>query len=367
MENLLPLAQIFHQPKAALRRISQDPPPAAILAIFVGVQLAAACVNPLTAPGNARLAKLVEHLPFLALPGAVPAILFGLNLLSTAAWSLCAHLAARLIGGKASGMNFFVLNLFLAAVAGLLTIILRHVPLPLSVIMPIIIGLWRIMLSLAAISAHYEFSLGNALAAYVLGWAAQLFLFLIIGAGGAWGLNFNPKVLESTLQAPAMAPDRAPMDYDWSLESLDGKPFAMAETKGKVVFLNFWGTRCFPCLLEMPSIQRLHEKVKDEGILVLCVSEEDPGRVREFVMSKNYALPVYTLPGDRPAALRSLGIPVTFIISPEGFIVAKKVGSALWDSEESVRYLRSLRSPAAAPSRSTSAATASSAFPKARL
>src|SRR6185295_19807112 len=51
-----------------------------------------------------------------------------------------------------------------------------------------------------------------------------------------------------------------PVDYGWSVTSLDGHTTPVASFKGKVVFLNFWATWCGPCRMEFPSIQKLHEK-----------------------------------------------------------------------------------------------------------
>jgi thiol-disulfide isomerase/thioredoxin len=107
----------------------------------------------------------------------------------------------------------------------------------------------------------------------------------------------------------------------------------LAETKGKVLFLNLWATWCGPCRMEMPSIQRLYDSMKDEVTFVL-VSNEAPDDVRSFMETEGYTMPAYTSDDTPPDVLSTRGIPTTFIVSPQGEIVLRHVGSADWDKQE---------------------------------
>jgi len=49
---------------------------------------------------------------------------------------------------------------------------------------------------------------------------------------------------------------------------------SLDELKGKVVLINFWATWCPPCLDEMPDLNRLYAEYKDEGLVVLTISDE---------------------------------------------------------------------------------------------
>src|SRR5258708_34172469 len=62
---------------------------------------------------------------------------------------------------------------------------------------------------------------------------------------------------------------------DWELSDADGKLQTLAQYRGKVVVLDFWATWCGPCTKVMPQIQKLHEKNKDKGVAVFCVSSWD--------------------------------------------------------------------------------------------
>jgi thiol-disulfide isomerase/thioredoxin len=149
------------------------------------------------------------------------------------------------------------------------------------------------------------------------------------------------KTLESSLEVPSF-PSITPADYDWSIKSLDGQNFNMADVKGKVVFLNFWATWCPPCVAEMPSIQRLYEKLKDEGVVFACISKEETSKVSRFIKEKGFTFPIYTMYDTPPAAFNTRGIPATFILSPEGKIAFKHTGSAKWDDEKSIDFIKGL-------------------------
>ena len=149
------------------------------------------------------------------------------------------------------------------------------------------------------------------------------------------------KILEGHLEVPSF-PSTTPADYDWTVQSLDGQDFKMADARGKVVFLNFWATWCSPCVAEMPSIQQLHEKLKDEGVVFVCVSNEETSKVSRFVKEKGFTFPIYTIRGAPPGVFKTRGIPTTFIISPDGKIAFRYVGSAKWDDEKSIAFINDL-------------------------
>ena len=58
-------------------------------------------------------------------------------------------------------------------------------------------------------------------------------------------------------------------------EGTDGKSINLADLRGKVVFLNFWATWCPPCLAEMPSVNALYSKVKDNENIVFILADAD--------------------------------------------------------------------------------------------
>jgi thiol-disulfide isomerase/thioredoxin len=154
-------------------------------------------------------------------------------------------------------------------------------------------------------------------------------------------MSEDGKLLDSRLEPPPF-PSEILADYDWSIKSLDGQDFKMGGLKGKVVFLNFWATWCPPCVAEMPSIQRLHDQSDKEKVRFICVSQEEASKVTKFVKERGFTFPIYTMRGEPPAVFRSRGIPATFILSADGRVAFKHVGSAKWDDKTSVDFIRGL-------------------------
>jgi thiol-disulfide isomerase/thioredoxin len=105
---------------------------------------------------------------------------------------------------------------------------------------------------------------------------------------------------------------------DLQMESIEGQRFRLAELKTKVVILNFWATWCVPCRQEMPFLERLYQKFKDQGLIVIAIStDDDVKQVRTFVTSNKLTLPVVNLPA-LPEAFGIQSIPANLFIDRAG-------------------------------------------------
>jgi peroxiredoxin len=129
------------------------------------------------------------------------------------------------------------------------------------------------------------------------------------------------------------------------LPALAGAPVELAALRGRVVLLNFWATWCPPCVEEMPSLERLHQALGPEGLMVVGVAvDESDADVRSFVARSGVTFPILRDPGATVAAgtYRTTGYPETFVLDREGRIVRQLIGPAEWDTDEARAYFRGL-------------------------
>ncbi|REA61240.1 TlpA family protein disulfide reductase [Dyadobacter luteus] len=133
------------------------------------------------------------------------------------------------------------------------------------------------------------------------------------------------------------APAEANGVYLSGLSNAAGEQSAMEEDK--LVFLNVWATWCGPCNMEMPGIQTLYDKYKDnQKVAFYIVSDEDFSIVSPFVERKGYNLPFYQFAGAYPALLDGNAIPRTYIIY-KGKVLAQEVGASQWDRPEIIELI----------------------------
>jgi thiol-disulfide isomerase/thioredoxin len=137
----------------------------------------------------------------------------------------------------------------------------------------------------------------------------------------------------------------APADYSWKLRDLEGRPVEFAKFKGKPVFLNIWATWCGPCVKEMPTIAALAADAKLKGVAFVCVATDDsPGTVKDFLRGKSWPMTILHA-SEVPPVFVTEGIPATFLIAPDGRVVASVIGSEKWDEPSVVEFLRKLETP----------------------
>ena len=127
--------------------------------------------------------------------------------------------------------------------------------------------------------------------------------------------------------------------------SLDGTTIRLADFRGKLVLLNFWATWCPPCREEMPSMQRLHQRFKDQGLVLLAINIEEDGAktVPPFVAQHHYSFPVLLDTGAKAQNLYQVfRFPETYIVDRNGVVVDKIIGGRNWLSGPLIQRLNFL-------------------------
>jgi len=137
---------------------------------------------------------------------------------------------------------------------------------------------------------------------------------------------------------------KAGIPLEIRLNDMHGKTVSLSDFRGKIVFLNFWTTWCPTCRIEMPSMEKLHQKFKDGDFALVTINlQESASRVKEFF--KEFKLTFTALldaDGEVGIMFGINQIPTTYILDKQGRIIGKALGPRDWDSRESTALFEHL-------------------------
>ena len=161
-----------------------------------------------------------------------------------------------------------------------------------------------------------------------------------------WGLRDSDAVLSSIGNLNGQWVNRAAPDF--SLPDLDGNVRTLSEFRGKVVFLNFWGSFCAPCREEMPSMERLIRQYEGQGMVMVAVTfdpkKQDADEFMEaFLPGERSSMTVLWDPTSQTG--RDYGtelVPETYIIDRKGRVIARFVNAYDWSRPEVKQLIESL-------------------------
>jgi len=111
---------------------------------------------------------------------------------------------------------------------------------------------------------------------------------------------------------------------DFTLTTINGKQISLASFKGKYLLIDFWASWCAPCRQENPNVLKLNEKFSKKGLEILSIStDEDEAKWKEAIAADKLT---WNQARDTDGKVSSTyvitAIPTTFLINPDGVIVA---------------------------------------------
>ena len=124
---------------------------------------------------------------------------------------------------------------------------------------------------------------------------------------------------------------------DMPLTAVNGSKINLDRYQGKWLVVNYWATWCAPCLAEMPELQSFHDENVGNNAMVVGINTEhiSQQRLQTFLDDYFITYPNFVSGPTQQSELGLIpGLPTTFLVTPEGEIVARQVGPVTRDMLE---------------------------------
>lgn len=106
-----------------------------------------------------------------------------------------------------------------------------------------------------------------------------------------------------------------------------GNTVRLSDYKGKVILIEFWATWCPPCREFTPVLNKIYEKYKDKGFVILALTpEENIDTVMSYIKRYDIIYPVLITDAKTVRRYGVISIPVSFLISRDGRVTEKHLG-----------------------------------------
>jgi peroxiredoxin len=120
--------------------------------------------------------------------------------------------------------------------------------------------------------------------------------------------------------------DRDRQQGNFTLTDLQGRQWTLKDLQNHVVLVNFWATWCPPCRKEMPDLDALYQQYKDQGLVILAISDEEPAKVSAFLAAHSVTYPILLDPGRKVnEQFHVEGIPKSFVYDKQGNLAAQAI------------------------------------------
>ena len=151
--------------------------------------------------------------------------------------------------------------------------------------------------------------------------AAVVTTGVLAGCGGG---NWADKCT-TTSGVVQCAPDQRTEIKDVSGQLLDGSAYSVAQDRGKVVVVNFWGSWCPPCRAEGDDLEKTYQSTRSQGVTFLGVNlRDDRDSAKQFERGRVTYPSIYDFDGKVSLQfdVTQTSTPATLIIDREGRIAA---------------------------------------------
>lgn len=128
-----------------------------------------------------------------------------------------------------------------------------------------------------------------------------------------------------------VAQENAAPLFSATLSSLEDKPVALTQYRGKPLVVNFWARWCAPCRAEIPELSRFRNTHKGKIEVIGIGIEDKVEAAREFARAYAMDYPVLIAKEQGIPLMQALGnskggLPFTLFIDRNGVVIEKKLG-----------------------------------------
>ncbi len=110
-------------------------------------------------------------------------------------------------------------------------------------------------------------------------------------------------------------------------------PLRLADLRGRPVLVNFWASWCIPCRKEAPELARFDRELAARAPLVGVAFQDAEGDARDFIREFRWRFPNVADPRGKLGARYGLvGLPMTFVLDPQGRIARVLSGAQTYDN-----------------------------------
>lgn len=129
---------------------------------------------------------------------------------------------------------------------------------------------------------------------------------------------------------------------DFELTSLDGTVYTKDELKGKILLVNFWFSRCTPCIQEMPEMNEMVDEFKDEDIVFLAPTFDNEDQVNKFLTRRDFKYDIVPDVKDFCLEMNVRSYPTHFVVNREGTIEKVIIGYSVMTVKGLKKSIRKL-------------------------
>jgi cytochrome c biogenesis protein CcmG/thiol:disulfide interchange protein DsbE len=161
-------------------------------------------------------------------------------------------------------------------------------------------------------------------------WRGTMAILLVVGIAWIAASRVPAEQALARTQRPP-SPQTGFAAPDFSLATQDGESVNLANLRGQVVLVNFWATWCPPCRAEMPAIQQVYDKYRDQGFTVLAIDvQEGDAQVASFADQNGLTIPILIdHDGTVSNRYQVKAMPSTFFIDQNGVIQEVTLGGPM--------------------------------------